>query len=107
ETLCRAPETFDRLRVCWIQDIGLKNCGKCEKCVRTQAALAVQGALAPYTTFAEGCALGKLRKLPLRTTSSRLFARELIREALVRGKFGIASSLGFALLRRRIFHIRY
>ena len=29
--VARSPMSYERLRVCWIQDIGLKNCGVCEK----------------------------------------------------------------------------
>jgi len=107
EVISRAPESFARLRVCWIQDIGLKNCGRCEKCVRTQAALEVLGAASRYSTFAEAFSLGKLRKLALRTASARLFAREMIREALGRGKGAIALSLVIALGKRRIFRIQH
>ena len=35
---------LSRLKVCWREDIDT-NCGRCEKCVRTQCALAIAGAL--------------------------------------------------------------
>jgi hypothetical protein len=98
-------ETYDRLRVCWIQDLGLKNCGECEKCIRTMIALALQNKLFHYTTF-EGDALnaGKIRNLKMRTHQARIFAQELIIEAAKRFKLGICLNLGFALLRRAVFH---
>jgi hypothetical protein len=101
------PMSYERLRVCWIQDIGLRNCGACEKCIRTQIALDIVGALSRYKTF-ENNALNhaQIRNLHHRTHQSRVFARELMREAIQRGKWRIWSSLGFSLLRRELFYRR-
>jgi len=105
EKIAHEPMTWDRLRVCWIQDIGLKNCGVCEKCIRTQVALDIVGALAKYTTFESGTLdHSRIRNLRHRTHQSRMFARELMREAIRRGKWRVWSSLGFSLLRREMFH---
>jgi len=105
DLIARATLSYERLRVCWIQDIGLKNCGVCEKCVRTQVALDIVGALAKYKTF-ENAALdySQIRSLRHRTHQSRVFARELMREAIKRGKLRIWTSLGYSLLRREMFH---
>jgi hypothetical protein len=105
ELVTRSPLSYGRLRVCWIQDIGLKNCGVCEKCVRTQIALDIVGELAKYKTF-ENAALdhSQIRGLRHRTHQSRVFARELMREAIKRGKLRVWSSLGYSLLRREMFH---
>jgi len=103
--VARAPMSYERLRVCWIQDIGLKNCGICEKCVRTQIALEIVGALANYRTFEKGTLdHSQIRRLRHRTHQSRVFARELMSEAIKRGKVHVWGSLGFSLLRREIFH---
>jgi hypothetical protein len=103
--VARSPMTYERLRVCWIQDIGLKNCGVCEKCVRTQIALEIVGALAKYKTFERGSLdHSQIRSLRHRTLQSRVFARELMREAIKRGKLRVWSSLGYSLLRREMFY---
>lgn len=103
--VARSPMSYERLRVCWIQDIGLKNCGGCEKCVRTQIALDIVGALAHYKTFESGSLNhSQIRNLRHRTHQSRVFARELMREAIKRGKLRVWSSLGYSLLRREMFH---
>lgn len=102
ERLVLCPETYDRLRVCWIQDIGLKNCGKCEKCIRTQIALGLLKALPRYSTFPSPLTGRKIRSLAMRTHQSRLFARELIDESLKRRSFLYAGNLTYALLRRRV-----
>jgi len=104
DLIARAPVSYERLRVCWIQDIGLKNCGTCEKCVRTQIALDIVGALAKFKTF-ENAVLdhSQIRGLRHRTHQSRVFARELMWEAIHRGKLRVWGSLGFSLLRREMF----
>lgn len=100
-------ESYQRLRVCWIQDIGLKNCGECEKCVRTMASLEILGVLDRYKTFpSQGFLLKKLRSLPYRTHQSRVFAKELVKEALLRQKFGVASSIAYSLFRREWNRLR-
>ena len=105
EIVARSPMSYERLRVCWIQDIGLKNCGVCEKCIRTQIALDIVGALARYRTFENGSLdHSQIRNLRHRTHQSRVFARELMREAIKRGRLRVWSSLGYSLLRRELFH---
>lgn len=104
EVISKAKESFDRLRVCWIQDLGLKNCGQCEKCIRTMIALDILGALSNYSTFRENTlSRSKVRSLKQRTYQGRLFARELMKEASRRGKFGTCLDLGYSLLRRELF----
>ena len=101
----QSPMSYERLRVCWIQDIGLKNCGRCEKCVRTQVALEIVGALSKYKTFERGTLdHARIRGLRHRTHQSRVFARELMREAIRSGKLRVWGSLGLSLLRRELFH---
>ncbi len=103
--ISRYPASYDRLRVCWIQDIGLKNCGRCEKCIRTQIALGIIEMLPNYTTF-DSAALNHshIRRLRHRTHQSRIFARELMKEAFSRGKLSICASLAYSLLRRELFY---
>lgn len=101
------PETYSRLRVCWIQDIGLRNCGKCEKCIRTQIALELLGKLKSYTVFPVGALTRrKIRHLSQRTHQARIFALELMREAIRRKRLGLFFDLGYSLFKRacrRIF----
>ncbi len=105
ESISQAPESYERLRVCWIQDLGLKNCGKCEKCIRTMVALDILEALPYYRTFTqEGLSRSKVRNLTMRNYQSRLFAWELMGEAILRGKFRIVVDLGYSLLRRELFY---
>jgi hypothetical protein len=48
------------LRVCWEGPPGSYNCGRCEKCTRTQAALRATGALDHFSTFDAPLDLGTL-----------------------------------------------
>lgn len=97
------PESYSRLRVCWIQNIGLRNCGECEKCIRTMTALELLGVRKLYTTFPfHAWRLGKLWELPQRTAQSRIFTWELIRHALKMGRMSVAIALFGSLARRRV-----
>ena len=101
ETVTQAPETYERLRVCWIQTLGLKNCGECEKCLRTMIALDLLEMLPNYKTFKPAALTSeKIRALPLRTHQSRVFARELLSESFRRRRWDRCRDLGQALLKR-------
>src|SRR5271157_106852 len=52
-----------RLKVCWREDIDT-NCGRCEKCLRTQCALAIAGALERAPVFLEPLTLQAVMDLP-------------------------------------------
>lgn len=45
------PMAYDALRVCWLRPDGLRNCGRCEKCLRTMMALEIEGSLSHFKTF--------------------------------------------------------
>jgi hypothetical protein len=45
------PETYSLLRVCWEKPDGLRNCCRCDKCLRTMIALDIFGKLDVYKTF--------------------------------------------------------
>jgi hypothetical protein len=105
EFIAKNSESFDRLRVCWIQDIGLRNCGACEKCIRTMIALRLVGALELYRTFPiNALTRRKVRGLSMRTHQARVFARELMVQALLRVDFTVFFDLLFALLKREWSH---
>jgi hypothetical protein len=54
---------LSRLKVCWREDIDT-NCGRCEKCVRTQCALAIAGALERAPVFLEPLTSQAVMDLP-------------------------------------------
>jgi hypothetical protein len=57
------PELLSELRVCWTNPKGSYNCGKCEKCLRTQLQLKVAGLLDECKSFDEPLSLENLRKI--------------------------------------------
>jgi hypothetical protein len=48
--IARSHVALERIKVCWRDDIDT-NCGQCDKCVRTQLALAIAGALERAPVF--------------------------------------------------------
>ena len=57
------PPAQKNLRVCWKSASHGKNCGSCEKCVRTQAALNAVGALEAFNVFPAGDLRSRIRAL--------------------------------------------
>jgi hypothetical protein len=61
------PEVVSRLKVCWLVDTDT-NCGSCEKCLRTQCALAMAGAAGHTSPFERPLtteALSRIRLAPM------------------------------------------
>lgn len=107
--LIQFPMTYERLRVCWVQDIGLKNCGRCEKCMRTRIALEILDGLHHYTTFHTATSESRIsrqeiRNLAQRTHQARLFARELMWQSFRRKKYQLFFDLAVSLIKRKIFY---
>jgi hypothetical protein len=63
KTIASSDFALSRLKVCWRADIDT-NCGRCEKCVRTQYALAIAGALERADVFLEPLTLEAVMELP-------------------------------------------
>ena len=49
--IAHRKEARDCLRVCWRQVDGLRNCGRCTKCVRTMLTLTAEGVLEQFSVF--------------------------------------------------------
>ena len=98
------PATYDHLYVCFGREgQALKNCCRCEKCIRTMIALDLAGALDRYTTF----------PLPLERRHVRgwqmpyfhytgIFARQLYEVAKERGRTDLARDLRYMLWSHRV-----
>jgi hypothetical protein len=61
--LAAYPDALRCLRVCWINPDGAYNCGRCEKCLRTMADLAVSGALSQAAMFPDTIELRAIESL--------------------------------------------
>jgi hypothetical protein len=64
------------LRVCFHHDASELNCGRCEKCLRTMAALRIVGALDRCATFADDLSLRRLAWAPVPTEGRMAFTLE-------------------------------
>jgi hypothetical protein len=91
------------LHVCY-RDASDRNCGRCEKCLRTQATLAVLGALDSAAGFAANsfspAALARCRPA---STAAVAVLRQLQRQAARRGRSDIAGAVAACLRRHRRF----
>lgn len=74
--IAASPIALNHLRVCW-QNTGEYNCGRCEKCVRTQAALALNGAT-ETPTFATRISAPLVRTVWLQDENAASFVREIV-----------------------------
>jgi hypothetical protein len=61
--IASSDRALSRLKVCWREDIDT-NCGRCDKCLRTQCALAIAGALERAPVFLETLSLQAVLDLP-------------------------------------------
>lgn len=63
--IAEAPELLTDLRVCYLNPNGTYNCGRCEKCLRTQMQLMICGALEMCKRFDQPLTVESLRHLKL------------------------------------------
>jgi hypothetical protein len=63
KTIATSAFAVSQLKVCWRDDIDT-NCGRCDKCVRTQCALAIAAALEQAPVFQEPLSIQTVMELP-------------------------------------------
>jgi hypothetical protein len=76
------------LRVCFAPDANGGNCGRCEKCVATQAFLLAAGALDRTPTFPPGFGPETLRRMDIRTPAGVQTLADLLASLRERGDRG-------------------
>ena len=95
------PEAMSVLEVCLHHDVpasGVVNCGRCEKCVRTQLAFAAIGCLDAAVTFPDRGRLAEhLREVRISGVHAINYAAELVSGLAATGRPDLAD-----LLRRKI-----
>ena len=67
------------LRVCWEDPRGARNCGHCEKCLRTMVNLELTGGLRDCPTFDRPLDLGAVARVPVPDACARMFIEENLR----------------------------
>jgi len=92
--------SYDNLRVCWVKPDGVRNCGRCQKCLRTMIALDLLGALPRYTTFSRPLPK-KLDNWVLTCENDVIFAEDVRELAVERGAVGLAADIERAVRRSR------
>jgi hypothetical protein len=101
--IARWPVTYPSLRVCFNgttvpeQAPVIKNCCRCEKCVRTMVDLDVHAKLSLYAAFTEPLTRGKIRGLKYVYKIMRIYAWDTMRYAFKTGRKNIAFDLGFVI----------
>ena len=94
------PPSYERLRVCWARPDGLRNCGRCEKCVRTMLTLDLLGALPRYSTFPSGLKPDPARWL-MKTPGELFMAEEIEDLAREQGRPEVADRIARDIVRCR------
>jgi hypothetical protein len=101
------PVVHDALRVCWENRGNAYNCGVCEKCLRTMAALEIFGGLDRCSTFAVPLDYGRLARAVAPHASLDMFIRENLEAARLHGaRPQLIESLEKALAPGRIRVVR-
>lgn len=97
ETVAASGLARDNLRVCWQNIPGTMNCGTCQKCLRTQIALAASGSLEAIDTLPHEVDMGAVAAHPVGSRSDRAFLAEIRDVAVVNGKEALVAALDVAL----------
>ena len=106
EAISKWPVTYPGLRVCWAGASGLQNCCECTKCQRTMIELEAYGALSRYSTFSAALSQRTIRNWRLSHVPERIYAHEIVKEAMKLGRKDLAFDIRCALWRGKMREIR-
>ncbi|MCG8589638.1 MAG: hypothetical protein MJE66_10135 [Proteobacteria bacterium] len=90
----------EHLRVCWEGTHGDRNCGRCFKCLSTQACYWLAGVEHP-AAFDTPAAVGQLAGLPIKNAVNHLLVHDLWQFAEAQGREDVARALAVSLRRGR------
>lgn len=104
------PELLNLLRVCWKNEGNSYNCGKCEKCLRTQMQLEIYGYLDKCPNFDEKLSIDNLQRnlaIPWQSKNfyTRTFWLQLERELSSRGEMKYSKIIRKKLLRTKLMSV--
>lgn len=91
--ISRSDVAMRHLRVCWENRDGKYNCGTCDKCLLTAAALSMTGALERCETLPSRLKLGALRALVISKRNSIVRVAEILTYAQSHGYTEVAKTL--------------
>lgn len=92
------------LRVCWDKPMGMKNCCRCSKCLRTMACLKSAGQLEHFRNFPLPYDRHLLRHLVHPDEMVMQAARNLLQTAQTLGDAEVAADVAHTLRRTRLHH---
>lgn len=104
-------ETASRLKVCFNaidygrDDQSVENCCRCDKCLRTMATLDLFNALPGYSAFPHPLERARLRKMDCVYPGLRIFAIEILKEAVNIGRKDVAFDIIIALCRSIVMRL--
>lgn len=98
DQVARSRLALETLSVCWRSEPG-HNCGVCEKCLRTMAALEMAGSLGRSATFPRTLTMQALREVRMYGESECEALREVAADATSRGRLDIAEAIDDGLQR--------
>jgi len=107
EAMAEHPVVQGALRVCWQNRGDAYNCGVCEKCLRTMAALEIFGVLAACSTFEVALDYGRLSRATAIDPSVEFFIEENLQAAREKNASpALISALEKSLDPRRVWFFR-
>ncbi len=83
--IARSGAALQHLRVCYRKTGAERNCGECEKCLRTMVGLKIAGVLDECGAFADSLDLDRVRKIRIKQRITESFARDTLTELRERG----------------------
>lgn len=101
--LARRRETWHSLRVCWEEVDGVRNCGRCAKCLRTMVALETAGTLGNYSVFNSPLTRANLRAVRFSPYEFQQVG-ELASRVRSLGRPDLAGDLVLAVWKSRLWH---
>jgi len=89
------PEAVNNVRVCFVNQLGKLNCGRCEKCIRTKLELAAVGKLGASEAFSALEISPNLvtERLQITSSSAAVSYEEVVGPLRERGYTGVADAL--------------
>jgi hypothetical protein len=96
--VARSPVAREHLRVCWQANSRGRNCGDCEKCLRTMIDLHIAGVLDQCALFPPAVDIERVRRLSIPLVDY-YFWREMLELLLASGDTDLANAVRTALVR--------
>jgi hypothetical protein len=100
--IAKWQESYSRLRVCWVKPDGLKNCCRCNKCIRTMISLEILGELDKFETFPLKLERHHIRAQRIMNENDNSFMQQILEAAKVHNRSDIKSELEYAFFRSSI-----